>query len=319
MKNEAVSWRPTADVETLIARAGVLKKIRTFFDERGVVEVETPLLSHATITDPHLEAFSVHIGGETGYLQTSPEYAMKRLLSAGMPSIYQLDKVFRVDDVARIHNPEFTMLEWYRLDFSLFDLMDEVDALFQEILGTQPAKRVTFQEAFKPLGIDPLTVTQAECQSLAKAHHIDVSPSVQGMSTDDWLQFLFTVLVERDLGFDAPVFIHDFPASQAKLARLRPEDPSLALRVEVFVNGMEIGNGYDELRDPHIQKMRFEEDNAIRAGLGLPLKPIDPLLLAALPEFPACSGIALGVDRMVMCALGKTRIDEVLTFPWPRA
>lgn len=314
-----VQWRPSGSCETLIARAGLIKKIRQYFDERGVIEVETPLLSHATITDPHIEAFPVKVGHEIGYLQTSPEYAMKRLLAAGMPSIYQMSKVFRVDEAARYHNPEFTLLEWYRLGFNLDQLMDDVDALFQTITGCGPAKRVTYQHAFAPLGIDPLTVTKAECQAVAEARGLSVSDSVHEASRDTWLQLLFSTFIEPDLGFDAPVFVHDFPASQAMLSRLHPDNPLLAYRVELFMNGMELGNGYDELQDPDLQRARFEEDNQIRLGLGLPEKPIDPYLLAALPQFPTCSGIAIGVDRLIMCALKKTRIDEVLCFPWPTA
>lgn len=319
MEDVKLQWRPTASCDALIARAELLKKVRAFFDERGVIEVETPLLSHATITDPYIEAFPVKVAGEMGYLQTSPEYAMKRLLSAGMPSIYQMSKVFRVDEAARYHNPEFTLLEWYRLDFDLFTLMDDVDALFQLITGCAAAKRVTYQEAFAPLGIDPLTVSKKDCQALAQARGLQVSASVHDASRDTWLQLLFSTYIEPDLGFDAPVFVYDFPASQAMLSRLHPDDPRLAYRVEVFMNGMELGNGYDELQDPTVQQLRFEEDNRLRAELGLAQKPIDPYLLAALPHFPRCSGIAIGIDRLFMCALKKSTIDQVLCFPWPRA
>lgn len=314
-----IAWRPSGSCDTLLARAQLIKQIRQFFDQRGVVEVETPLLSHATITDPHIEAFSVQVGHERGYLQTSPEYAMKRLLSAGMPSIYQMSKVFRVDEPARYHNPEFTLLEWYRLGFNLDELMNDVDDLFQTITGCKPAERVTYQQAFAPLNIDPLTVTKSECQALADAKGLVVSDSVHEASRDTWLQLLFSTFIEPDLGFDAPVFVYDFPASQAMLSRLHPDDPRLAYRVELFMNGMELGNGYDELQDPVLQRARFEEDNLVRRGLGLPEKPIDPYLLAALAEFPACSGIAVGVDRLIMCALKKKRIEEVLCFAWPHA
>ena len=314
------SWQPSATIDTLIARAGLLKQVRAFFDARGVIEVETPLLSHATVTDPHLEGFPVRVGDEIGYLQTSPEYAMKRLLAAGMPSIYQLGKVFRVDETGRYHNPEFTMLEWYHLGFDLQALLDEVDDLCQLLLGCPKATRLTYQAAFAPLGMDPLTADVATCQAIAKAQGLDVSDSLMHASKDTWLQLLFSTCIEPQLGFDCPAFITHYPASQASLARLDPKDPRVALRVEVFIEGVEIGNGFDELQDAALQRERFEADNRIRAELALPSKPIDPYLLAALTHgFPRCAGIALGMDRLFMCALKKTRIEEVLCFDWSRA
>jgi lysyl-tRNA synthetase class 2 len=313
-------WQPSANTDTLIARANILKQIRAFFDQRGLIEVETPLMSRATITDPHLEGFPVRVGHETAYLQTSPEYAMKRLLAAGMPDIYQICKAFRVDEAARYHNPEFTMLEWYRLGFDLHQLMDEVDDLFQVIAQTKPAERITYQDIFKQLDLDPLTATKQDCQQIAQSRGLEVSDSVLNASKDTWLQLLFSSYIEPHLGFDAPVFVYDFPASQASLARLHPDNPQLAMRVEVFINGMELGNGFDELDDAVLQKTRFEQDNVIRAELGLPQKPIDPFLLAALNHgLPQCSGIAIGVDRLIMCALNKKRIDEVLAFDWSRS
>jgi lysyl-tRNA synthetase class 2 len=313
-------WQPSASAETLIARAKIIKQIRSFFDQRGLIEVETPLMSRATITDPHLEGFPVQVGHETAYLQTSPEYAMKRLLAAGMPDIYQICKAFRVDEAARYHNPEFTMLEWYRLGFDLHQLMNEVDDLFQTIADTKPAKRITYQDIFKQLDLDPLSATKQDCQQIAQSRGLEVSDSVLEASKDTWLQLLFSTYIEPHLGFDAPVFVYDFPASQASLARLHPDNPQLAMRVEVFINGMELGNGFDELDDAALQQKRFEEDNAIRKELGLSQKPIDPLLLAALNHgLPQCSGIAIGVDRLIMCALNKKRIDEVLAFDWPRS
>ncbi|MFI4956637.1 MAG: EF-P lysine aminoacylase EpmA [Gammaproteobacteria bacterium] len=314
------SWQPSATLDTLIERASLIKQVRAFFDARGVIEVETPLLSHATVTDPHLEGFPVQVGNETGYLQTSPEYAMKRLLAAGMPSIYQLGKVFRVDEVGRFHNPEFTMLEWYRLGFDLYQLMDEVDDLCQLLIGCPKATRMTYAQVFSSLGMDPLTADVATCQAVAKAHGVDVSESLLSAPKDTWLQLLFATLIEPTLGFDGPAFITHYPASQASLSRLDPADPRVALRVEVFIDGVEIGNGYDELQDPALQQARFEEDNRIRATLGLAQKPVDPYLLAALQHgFPHCSGIAIGMDRLLMCALKKPRIQEVLCFDWPRA
>jgi lysyl-tRNA synthetase class 2 len=313
-------WQSSAAIDTLIARAGLIKQVRAFFDDRGVIEVETPLLSHATVTDPHLEGFPVRVGDETGYLQTSPEYAMKRLLAAGMPSIYQLGKVFRVDESGRFHNPEFTMLEWYRLGFDLYQLMDEVDDLCQLLIDCPKATRLTYAEVFAPLGMDPLTADVATCQAVAKARGIEVSDALRDAPKDTWLQLLFSTLIEPTLGLGSPAFIYHYPASQASLSRLDPVDPRVALRVEVFIDGIEIGNGYDELQDPSLQKARFEEDNRIRAEMNLPQKPVDPYLLAALAHgFPRCSGIAIGMDRLLMAALKKPRIQDVLCFDWPRA
>ncbi len=313
-------WQPSSTVETLIARAGLLKQIRTFFDERGVIEVETPLLSHATVTDLHLEGFLVKVGNETGYLQTSPEYAMKRLLAAGMPSIYQLGKVFRADEAGRYHNPEFTLLEWYRLGFTLYELIDEVDALCQAVLGCPAGQRFTYQQVFAPLGIDPLSTDVAACRAAAQARGMSISDSLQDASLDTWLQLLFSMFIEPELGFNGPAFVTHYPASQASLAHLDPQDSRVALRVELFIQGIEIGNGFDELQDPVLQRARFKKDNELRAHAGLSQKPIDAYLLEALGHgLPQCSGIALGVDRLLMCALRKPCISEIIAFDWPRA
>lgn len=314
------SWYPSTTHELLIQRAHVLKQIRQFFDSRGLLEVETPLMSRATVTAPHLEGFPVMVGNEQAYLQTSPEYAMKRLLAAGFPDIYQLCKVFRVDEAGRYHNPEFTMLEWYRLGFDLNQLMDEVSDLFQAILHCPPAQRISYQDIYASLGIDPFKATIADCQHVALKRGMEFSDSVMDSSKDTWLQLLFSLFIEPELGFDAPVFVYGFPASQASLARLDPQNLEVAMRVEVFINGMELGNGFDELQDANLQKQRFEEDNTLRKTLGLQERPIDPHLLNALSHgLPQCSGIAIGVDRLVMCAAKKQRIEEVLAFDWTRA
>lgn len=313
-------WRPGTNPDILIQRTNIIKKIRHFFDNRGLLEVETPLMSRATITDPHMEGFPVMVGHEEAYLQTSPEYAMKRLLAAGFPDIYQICKAFRVDEAGRYHNPEFTMLEWYRLGFDLHKLMDEVDDLFQTILQCSKAQRVTYQDIFASLEIDPLKATISDCQKIAINRGMELSDSVMNCSKDTWLQLLFSLFIEPYLGFDAPVFVYNFPASQASLARLHPDFPELAMRVEVFINGMELGNGFDELQDANLQKYRFEQDNELRKAQGLKEKPIDPQLLSALNcGLPQCSGIAIGVDRLIMCALKKQRIEEILAFDWARA
>lgn len=314
------SWHPSATRELLIQRAQIIKHIRRFFDERGLIEVETPLMSRATITDPHLEGFAVKVGNEQAYLQTSPEYAMKRLLAAGFPDMYQLGKAFRVDEAGKYHNPEFTMLEWYRLGYNLRQLMDEVSDLFQTILECPPAQRISYKEVFASLNLDPFSASIADCKCIAQEFGMELSESILNSSKDTWLQLLFSLFIEPHLGFDAPVFVYDFPASQASLARLHPEFPELAMRVEVFINGMELGNGFDELQDAQLQKERFEQDNTLRKGLGLKEKPIDAHLLNALHHgLPQCSGIAIGIDRLIMCALKKNRIEEVVTFDWPRA
>lgn len=310
------SWKPSATIETLRKRAALLARIREFFAARQVLEVETPLLSQATVPDPHILSIPATVGQQTCYLQTSPEYAMKRLLAAGSGSIYQISKAFRLDEKGRLHNPEFTIVEWYRLGFDHHALMDDVDALLQILLACPPAERLSYGEAFKHrLGIDPHTAEIKILEACAKGL------SFQGeLDRDGWLHLLMSHFIEPQLGQDRPVFIYDFPATQAALARIREGNPALASRFEVYYRGIELGNGFHELQVSNEQRARFEKDLKYRATHQLPTVPLDEHLLAALANgLPDCAGIAMGVDRLVMLALSCERVEEVMSFGFSRA
>lgn len=320
------SWMPSASIQQLQQRARLLQGIRQFFAEREVLEVETPAISHATVTDIHLQTFQTqfvgpgYAQGKRLYLMTSPEFHMKRLLAAGSGSIYQLGKAFRNEENGRYHNPEFTMLEWYRVGFTHHDLMDEVDALLQSVLATSSADRITYQQVFqRVLEVCPLESTMMELKQAAGMLGLeDIAQPEQ--DRDTLLQLLFSIGIEPHIGQHAPILVYDFPASQAALAKLNPQDPRVAERFEVYFKGIELANGFHELDDPQEQRARFEQDNAKRLTLGLPEQPIDEHLIAALEAgLPACSGVALGIDRLIMLALAEDHIDKVTAFPFPRA
>jgi len=311
-------WEPTASPEAIRARAALSQTIRQFFSHRNVLEVETPLLAQAPVTDPYLNAFQ--IAASAYYLQTSPEYAMKRLLAAGLGSIYQMGKAFRSEEGGALHNPEFTVLEWYRVGFDLSALMDEVDALLQLVLGTPAARRFTYQALFEMHGgIDPHTASLASLRTLVRDAGVELSAAaMETLDRDDYLTLFITHVIEPKIGFDAPWFVYYYPASQAALARLKSEGAvSVAERFEVYVQGVELANGYYELTDADVQQARFRQDCAQRARLGLSQVPVDDRLVQALAAgVPDCSGVALGVDRLLMLQQGAKHIDEVLAFPW---
>lgn len=325
------NWRPSASLEILKLRARMLERIRAFFARRGVLEVETPCLSHAAATDPHLASLATrytgpgHAPGTTLYLHTSPEFAMKRLLAGGSGPIYQICHVFRDGESGRLHNPEFTLLEWYRLGGDHHALMEEVDELVRDALaGTValgPAEKLSYREAFERYtGLDPHTADAAAFARAARTHGL---PAPQGLADDDldgWRDLILTHLVEQHLGRGRLTFIYDYPASQAALARVRPGNPPLAERFECYLEGIELANGFHELNDAAEQRRRFERDLAVRRARGLPQVPPDERLLAALEAgLPDCSGVALGLDRLVLCAAGARSIAEVLGFPLDRA
>lgn len=326
MTSHLHDWQPTARLENLKARASLLKQIRQFFETRDVLEVDTPLLCHGTVTDVHLSAFSSsfsesHTGKvEDLYLQTSPEYAMKRLLCAGYGDIYQICKAFRHEAAGRFHNPEFTMLEWYRLGFTHRELMMEMDALLQLTLNTKPAQQLSYQAVFlQQLGIDPLTASVTELQAVATAHNIDM-PSGLPNDTDTLLQLLFSLLIEPVIGAEAPCFVYGFPVSQAALARVNSTDKRTADRFEVYFKGVELANGFYELADSDEQRHRFIRDNDSRRELGLPELPVDEHFLSALDAgLPDCAGVAMGLDRLLMLKLDAEHIKDVIPFPIPRA
>jgi len=322
-------WQPTATIASLKARATLLADIRAFFAARDVFEVETPQACRTGVTAPYLDNFTTKYTGPLApeglllYLQTSPEYAMKRLLAADSGCIYQLAKVFRDGEAGRWHNPEFTMLEWYRVGFDHHQLMDEVDALVQHTLKTNSAKRMSYKAMFEHyLDIDPYHTSVADLKKHAEHAQLPYPQSMSSEQRDEWLQLLMTHLIEPQLGFDnTPVFIDDFPASQASLARMRRvEDYAVGERFEIYVNGVELANGFHELTDAQEQRQRFMADNEQRQKMGLPVVAIDEDLLAALSHgLPACAGVALGVDRLFMLQQGFDHIEQAISFPLLRS
>ncbi len=317
-------WQPTASLANIRLRAKILGQIRSFFAKREVLEVETPVLSNATVTDLHLHTLSTsaQIPGGVGptklHLQTSPEFAMKRLLAAGTGPIYQLCKAFRDQEAGRLHNPEFTMLEWYRPGWDHHRLMDEVEDLLSEIIASGPKNRRSYGELFSSeLGVDPHRDDVETLRRRALEHGLE---DIGGLDREGWLSLMMTHLLEPTLGRGAPTFVFDYPADQAALARVRHDDPPVAERFEVYVEGVELANGYHELTDAGEQRRRFEQDLKVRRSRGLPAPPIDHRLIDALDHgMTPCAGVALGVDRLVMLAAGASRLEEVITFPIGRA
>jgi lysyl-tRNA synthetase class 2 len=311
------AWRPSATLENLQARAGLLARLRAFFADRQVLEVETPLLVQSTVTDPHIDSWSVE---GTAYLHTSPEYAMKRLLAAGFGPIYQIAKVFRKGERGSRHNPEFSLLEWYRPGFDHWAMMDEVADLLAHVLGQQQVVHISYRDAFmEVLGIDPHRIELAELIATTRKL-IDVQ--LDSRQRDDWLNLLLSHLIEPQLGRSAPTFLYNYPASQAALAQISRDENgnAVAERFELYIHGLEIANGYRELLDVAEQKRRFEADLHYRQQAGMPCPQVDQHLLAAL-EFglPECAGVALGLDRLLMLQLAASRIDDVISFPFERA
>lgn len=325
-------WRPAAALEVLKLRARLLEQIRAFFSGRGVLEVETPVLSTAAVTDPMLASFATRYTGplfphgQTLYLHTSPEFPMKRLLAAGSGSIYQIGKVFRDGESGRRHNPEFTLIEWYRVGFDQHQLMTETSELVTQLvapaLTLNPPEKLTYREAFlRHAQIDPHTATASEYAAAANTHAIRAPADLlRHADSAAWRDLLLTHVIEPRLGQGRLTFIHDYPASQAALARLQPGDPPLAARFELYLNGIELANGFHELADADEQRARFEKHLDDRSANGLPAVPVDERLLSALGHgLPDCAGVALGFDRLVMLACGARSIHEVLPFPLERA
>lgn len=325
MLNEQASWHPSAAIETLRTRAKILKSIRDFFTARNVTEVETPLMCHTSVTDPFIQSIPALFQPQSStqeirhYLQTSPEYCMKRLLAAGSGPIFQITKAFRQGEVGRYHNPEFTMIEWYRPGFDHHDLMNEMDELLQMVLEKPAAERKTYAQIFaEHLNINPHTATISELQACAQDKNISVAGEID--SRDIWLQLLMSEYIELRIGQNVPCFIYDFPASQAALARIQPGHPPVASRFEVYYRGVELANGFHELQDVGEQRKRFEKNNQERKQLGLNEMVIDEFFLSALTHgLPDCSGVALGIDRLIMLVLNNQSIADVLSFNFARA
>jgi lysyl-tRNA synthetase class 2 len=324
------SWRPVASPDLLRLRAVLLARIREYFAAAGVLEVDTPVLSSAGATDPALQSFSTTYHGPGPcqgtllYLHTSPEFPMKRLLAAGIGSIYQICKVFRDGESGRFHKPEYTLLEWYRTGFDDTALMVDVELLLREVLRDivplGPARHWTYRELFRyAADIDPFAASAAEFQQVLHARGIIPPDGLAEDDIDGWRDLLLTHVIEPALKTGL-VFIHEYPASQAALARVLPGDPPVAARFEVYFNGIELANGYHELSDAAEQRRRFERDLTRRVARRLAAVEPDGRLLAALQAgLPDCAGVALGIDRLLMIASGAGHIDDVTAFPLERA
>ncbi len=291
-------------------RARLLQQLRNFFAARNVLEVETPLLATSTATDPHITS----IKAGKWFLQTSPEFAMKRLLAADSGPIYQICKAFRDGEQGRLHNPEFTLLEWYQPGFNHHQLMNEVDELLQTILNTETCEHITYREVFiTHLDIDPAQCTVADLIQCAEHNKIS-PPTIDEDDKDSWLNLLLSHCIEPKLGLTKPLFIYDYPASQAALAKIRDDKIPVAERFEVYFRGIELANGYHELNDAREQQQRFNSDNLQRKKMLLPEVPTDMRLIAALDDLPDCAGVALGVDRLMMLAHNCNTISDTLSF-----
>jgi lysyl-tRNA synthetase class 2 len=317
------AWRPTATLAALRRRAEALRFTREFFHQRGVLEGETPAMVNAALSDVHLGSVRAQVPGLDAplFLHTSPEYAMKRLLAAGSGDIYQVCRVYRGAERGRQHNPEFTMLEWYRLGFSLDQLMAEVGTLVRGLLGAEvPVEMLGYREAeLRHSGVDPLDDADAELRDAAMRLGMSADHA-RGAKRDELLDLIVGAQVGPALGASSLTFVHRYPASQAALARLDPADPRLALRFELYHRGIELANGYHELSDVDEQRRRFATDQEARRSRGLPVNSLDPHLLAALDSgLPDCAGVALGLDRVLMLAMNAASIDDVLAFPVERA
>lgn len=322
-----IHWQPTATHDALRLRAAFNRLVRGFFEARGVLEVETPVLSLAGNTEPNIASFSLQFSGRTDgaprtrWLRTSPEFALKRLLAADIGDCYELGRVFRDGEAGGRHNPEFTMLEWYRVGWDHLRLLEETVELVRAALalvGRDAAPIVTsFRDLYwRHLQLDPLT---AGIDTLRSALG-DVRIDPEGLTRDDWLDLLMTHRLQPLFDSDTLLAVHDWPASQAALARIRAGDPPVAERYELYLGPLELANGYHELRDAGEQRARFDRDGVVRAQRGLPEIPMDAALLAALEHgLPACAGVALGVDRLLMAMLGTPPIADVLAFDFARA
>ena len=321
-----MDWQPSASIASLKSRARIMATIRQFFEQRQVMEVETPTLSQTTVTDVHLHTFeTTFVGpgfadGKRLYMQTSPEFHMKRLLCAGSGAIYQMSKAFRNEESGRHHNPEFTMLEWYQPDYDHMTLINEVDELLQIVLGTQSCDIITYQQLFMTyLKLDPLSADIETIRDVALPYDFG-DFVVTESNKDTLLQCLFCFVIEPQIGLEKPIAVYNFPASQAALAQLDSTDERVARRFEFYYRGIELANGFHELQDATEQLDRFKQDNRERQQDGLVEQPIDYRLIEALAHgLPNCAGVALGIDRLVMLALKQSHIQDVISFDVSRS
>lgn len=312
-------WRPGAPLGALTARAKLLGQLRQFFAECRVLEVETPLLASCGITDPSLAPLTVPHSGGTRYLQTSPEYAMKRLLAAGSGDIFQICKAFRADEIGRRHNPEYSILEWYRLGLDHRELAREVARLVCQVLDRPGWQVWSYQALFAQLlDVNPFTDPQPRIEAVARRVAGDIP---EALDRDSLLDLLMSHAIEPRLADWGVVIVTDYPPSQAALARTDTVNGVVVgCRFECYVDGVELANGYWELGDVAELRRRFEHDNVVRAGRGAPVLPLDEAMLAAhAAGLPDCAGVALGVDRLLALAVGGDDIRKVLAFDWQRS
>lgn len=324
------NWQPTASLEMLKTKARLLSNLRIFFAEKDILEVQTPILSLAGNTEPTIESFvtqehenSAH-NIQPSFLNTSPEFAMKRLLAAGYGSMYQITPAFRQDEQGKRHNPEFTLLEWYRIDFDHHALMGEVNALVrfvaEDVLKLERSEFFSYQDAMiKFAEVDPFNATIEELKQVTIKAGID-AVGMDDVSKDTWFDLIMSQIVEKKLPLNRPVFIYDYPASQAALAKIRKGKPDVAERFELYINGMELANGFHELSDAEEQAQRFKQQQQQRKKSGQQGIPADYHLIEALKHgLPECAGVAIGLERLFMVLSGAEHINEVLTFPFNRA
>lgn len=326
------AWQPVADREVLLQRALMLKNIRAFFEEHDVLEVETPLLSQYPVTDLHLDSLAARFREQPCYLNTSPEYAMKRLLASWSHPFYQICKAFRDDELGQFHNPEFSMLEWYRPGFDMSQLMQEMEALIRVLFVVHRKDKdkeasfeyISYQQAFiSHTKIDPHQATSLQCYQFASSNDVEIP---QGLTVDDdvesWLDWLLMQVVQPAFAKQGFTFLYDYPVSQSALASIEKNEEGLpvAKRFELFYGELELANGFFELTDGDEQLRRFQQDNQLRLQAGKAAVGIDERFIAALSHgLPVCSGVAMGLDRLLMVLSGAQKIEQVLCFPWFRA
>ena len=322
-------FRPRASLDVLRFRARMMRRVRQFFDDRGFLEVETPLLSADTVIDLHLDPLAVTLfsdprqpaEGRRMWLQTSPEFAMKRLLAAGLPSIYQITRAFRGGERGRLHNPEFTLVEWYGVGHDLNAGMRLLSVLADTLLERGAAEPIRYRDAFVAhASVDPHRASCAQLAAAAERSGVAVPPHQSRDDRDGWLDLLLVECVEPQLGRTRPAILYDYPPSQAALAQVRSGDPPVAERFELYVDGIELANGYHELLDAGELRRRNRKINQLRAAEGKYRLPEESRLLAAMESgLPPCAGVALGFDRLVMVACGVSDISRVVAFPIERA
>jgi len=319
-----VEWQPSAGLEALQARAGLLRQVREFMQVRGIMEVETPALSRAGTTDPAIDSLSVALPRELRYLHTSPEYPMKRLLANGSGDIYQICKVWRLDESGSRHNPEFTLLEYYRVGHDYRQLMQEVGALLALLIPGLPAAPVfrEYRHCFlDTFGLDPFNTRPETLAACAAAHGLELQGGQDKLDLQGWLDLLFSHVIEPGFPDTGLTFVYHYPAAQSALACVSEhEGYAVACRFEVYLGPLELGNGYQELSDGAANTRKLTRDARQRSREGRSGPVIDRRFLAAMQSgLPHCAGVAIGLDRVLLCRLGEKRLEQVISFAWELA